>query len=135
MQLTELYYFHALINHAFFNGELEAVILREFESQDDIVAKLETNLEPFIIWFDKSHLEEADDVFIITVLFHEMIHQFCKEHGIEDVDADGTHLDVFKVIAREHGLTHNGYGLSTSVEEFIKKHLERYEEFHKFEYI
>lgn len=135
MELTKLYYFHGLINREYFDGRLEPVIFREFVSDDDVVAKVETCLEPFIIWFNKENLEEDDDIFLITVLFHEMIHQYCGEHSIKDVAPDGTHLEVFTDIAIEHGLTHNGYGLSEDVEEFIKKYLERYEEFHKFKYI
>lgn len=139
MELTELYYFHALINRKYFNNELEPVIIREFESEDydedDITAKVETCLEPFVIWFNKEHLEENDELFTITVLFHEMIHQYCTQNGIDDVTPDGTHLEDFVIVASDHGMTHNGYGLSEDVEKFLKTYIDRYNQFQEFSFI
>lgn len=128
MSLEKLYYFHAFLNHKFFNGKLEAVIIKTFDDSDDeMLAKIETELDPFIIFIGNFSIE-GDPVFLITVLLHEMIHQYNRQRGIEDVDCDtGKHNASFKRAARNHGLEMGGYRLTDEAMELISKQLKHYD--------
>lgn len=126
MTLEELYYFHAFLNYKLFKGKLEPVIIRIFDDDFEVSAQIETELDPFIIFMGKSLLE-SEPVFTITVLLHEMVHQYNRQRGAEDVEAyTGEHNAVFKRVARSHGLQMDGYKLTDETRALIEKQLELY---------
>lgn len=132
MTIEALYYFHAFLNRELFDGELEAVIIKRFDDRtpdnySGTLSQIETETDPFIIFFASS-LFGDDPVFTITVLLHEMIHQYNRQRGIEDIDEDtGEHNGAFKRAAACHGLEMGGYTLTTETENRIKEQLKNYD--------
>lgn len=131
MNLAEMQYWHAKLNYMFFDGQLEPAIIQQkekIEDDDGIEARFIDCTDPFIIVFynDPEDREEGLELYTITVLLHEMIHQYCKENEIEDTDEYGVHLEEFREEAARHGLTQNGYRLTDEAKEKIEKELEDY---------
>lgn len=126
MTLEELYYFHAFLNYKLFKGELEPVAIRFFDdnnSQDGTIATILTETDPFIICMDKSLLE-GDPVFTITILLHEMIHQYNRQREEEDIDEyTGEHNEIFKQAAEKKGMITGGYGLTAETKNLIEEQL------------
>ena len=140
MTLKELYYYHETINRLYFNGSLEAVIIKtKTDNYDDpITASTETTSDPFIIWIDKDILRTStsisDKLFVLTVLFHEMIHQYNAENCVEDTDDSGEHLQEFVDSSYEHGMLQNGYALSDKVRDTLISYIRKYEIVNRFKY-
>ena len=137
MKLEDLYYFHAFLNQKLFDGKLEAVIIKRFDDSNDenddmILGQIIENLEPFVIFIGDSLLKNDQDdpegpIFTITVLLHEMIHQYSTENEIEDVDYyTGEHTEDFKSAAQSHGLTNNGYKMTDETRQMIERHWKLY---------
>ena len=130
MDLNKLYYFHEWLNVKYFDGKLEAAIIRDSQpcEWEDLTARIETETEPFIIWFNSEELkEEGNELYLITVLLHEMVHQYNRELGLLDVDEDGEHLEQFKETAVDHGLIQDGYALDPAVKNSIIDALKKWE--------
>lgn len=136
MQIEELYFYHAYLNRLFFKGKLEAVLLfmgKEYNGlfdDPDTEVNIETEIDPFIICFNRETLEKAeteeDKVYISTVLLHEMIHQSNREKGIEDVERyTGEHYPVFKRQATHIGLK-GGYIATDELKTEIKTMIQKY---------
>ena len=131
MKIEELYYFHAFLNYKLFGGKLEAVIIKTFDDNDErngdmILAQTETELDPFIIFIGKSVLE-SDPVFTLTVLLHEMVHQYNRQRGAEDIDYEtGKHNATFGRVAKNHGLELGGYRLTEETRDMIERQLKHY---------
>ena len=124
MKLEILQFLHAELNHLFFNGELEPAVIQSrynedeyFEDLDGTEAEILPMLEPWVIRF-YCNLEENSDLYLITVLLHEMVHQYCAENEIEDTDDMG-HTDQFRAAAEAHGLENDGYKLTAAAEKQI----------------
>lgn len=122
-----LAYWHGYLNLKYFNGELEPVIIAFISSgnRKGIESRFIAQTQPFIIEF--YDMEEEFDgykpsIYLLTVLFHEMIHQYAEQCGIEDT-TDGTHTKVFKEIAFDHGMAQDGYKLSEEIKLDINKHI------------
>ena len=132
MELTDIYYFHSYLNWKLFKGKLEPVIIELFDFGDDknldnIEARIETDLDPFII-FMGNHLLKEDPISMITVLLHEMVHQYNRQRGYEDTEEwTGKHLAIFRRAAAAHGLEMGGYRLTAEMKEMIEEHLKAYE--------
>ena len=127
MKLEELYYFHSFLNYKLFNGKLEPVIFQIFDDDFECLAQIETNLDPFIIFIGKSVLPDTDPVFTLTILLHEMVHQYNRQREVEDVEPyTGEHNAVFKRTARSHGLEMDGYKLTDETKIMIEKQLKTY---------
>lgn len=134
MEIDKLYFLHARLNQKLFKGKLEAVIIRTFcDYEEDIEAQFESCLDPYVIWFNTRFWEDEfdplDDVYIATILLHEMIHQYNHQRGIEDIDQYTVrHNAAFKKAAAAHGMTLDGYNLTPETEKLIQKELEAYEQ-------
>ena len=122
-----LQYFHSKLNEMLFDGKLNSAVIvphiwldEENYPTRDITATTVTEYSIPIIAFNVFDLEEDDDMFLITVLLHEMIHQCCSENEIEDIDEEGNHNKCFEEMASHHGLINNGYCLSHEIEEIIR---------------
>ena len=133
MKKEELYYFHAVLNRLYFLNELEPVIIRvsgesDYEIDDDesMMANFVSMTDPFLIWFNSELLSDDDEVYIITVLMHEMVHQYCAQWEIEDMLPEGSHSEAFKEAAADHGLTQGGYVLSSELKGFIEEKITSY---------
>ena len=126
-----LQFFHGEINRLFFNGELEAAIISIYYFDDwNIVATTFTTTDPFIIAFNKSYIEESEETedeqtYYLTVLTHEMIHQWNAQEGIEDTYSDGTHTEDF-LQACNGILTQDGYELEDHAGKALKDRLRKY---------
>lgn len=132
MTLEKLYYFHSFLNYKLFKGKLEAVIIKIFDDNDEsnedgVLAQVVKNVDPFIIFIGESLLE-SDPVFTMTVLLHEMIHQYNQQRGVEDIDErTGKHNSIFKRTAESHGLELNGYRLKAETRDMIENQLKHYD--------
>lgn len=131
MTLTELQYWHARLNYMFFDGQLEPAIMQrkeKVEDYDGTEARFIDCTDPFIIefYYDLEECGEELELYTLTVLLHEMVHQYCREKEIEDVDEDGVHLEDFREEAARHGLTQDGYRLTDESKEKIERGLEVY---------
>ncbi|MBR6171571.1 MAG: hypothetical protein IKQ49_00135 [Eubacterium sp.] len=109
----ELQYAHSWLNQRYFDGRLQAAIIRFFPelahnergcegvcvTTDTIpcIIELFINPEEYGSLVCKGH--------IITVLLHEMIHQYCSENDIDDTD----HNEAFVAEAEKRGMTRRGY--------------------------
>ena len=126
--LADVEHMHEAWNVAEFNGELAAVpVIPLFTAQ----VETDETLTPKGITFGfySRGALEAGAIFIgvpeaviearqtgrtfyrsmAETLLHEMCHQYARENGIEDADADGTHNTAFRDVARAHGLVcHKG---------------------------
>lgn len=114
---------HELLNRELFDGKLSIPFIdfRNISKGDslygvfinDASAHYETFLvqEPCAILLSHELLNEVDssesleeqNAWIVSTLLHEMIHQFCHENNIVDVE-DGLHNNNFENVAVEHGL-------------------------------
>lgn len=123
-----LMYFHSELNKVFFDGKLETAIVchvPDVQGNDEgIEATTEETLEPFIIWFRRD-VSEDEPVYVLTVLLHEMVHQYCTENGIEDMDG-WEHSDEFRYEAEEHGLQTSGYELTEEAEGKVDSIIQKY---------
>ena len=137
MKVEDLLYFHAFLNQKLFGGKLEAVIIKTFDDSDPdneemIQAQIITSLDPFVIFIGESLLDEdpndiENPIFTITVLLHEMIHQYNREHEIEDIDPDSfEHNELFRYAARHHGLIQSGYKMTDETRQMIEKQWKLY---------
>jgi len=129
MTKESLQFWHAELNKLFFNGELEPAIIQcweipQEENEELIEAQLVPITDPFIIqfYFD---IENEDFLYTITVLLHEMVHQYCAEQGIEDINSiTDKHTRAFKKAAEEHGLMQGGYFLKEGAKSLIESRAE-----------
>lgn len=128
MTIEQLQFFHAELNHMFFDGKLEpALVINPYDEEyylsyeDDTEADFVGTTDPFIIrfYFD---VENHSDLYTVTVLLHEMIHQYCAENGIEDINL-GEHTERFRDISILHGLDQGGYKLTADAEAKIETKL------------
>lgn len=123
-----LQYFHAALNKEIFNNELSPAIIRIescLENEEETTACTYPDYSPCLITFFLENKNETfgymvNPVFVITVLLHEMIHQYCHEKGIKDTEEDGTHLPIFEDIACKFGLEMRGYKLSDKTKQIIQ---------------
>lgn len=130
-----LQYWHSRFNYMFFQNELEPAIIiicqhcqEDNDSLGDITeARFIGELEPYVIVFyddTTAYTEESTILYWLTVLLHEMIHQYCAQNGIIDIDElTGAHTDEFRDEAENHGLTARGYALSEYAANAIKKQM------------
>ena len=127
METVDLQYWHAELNKMFFNGELEPAIINWFPrntDEDGIYADFFEQTKPFLIQF-YIDLHGYIDIFLITILLHEMVHQYCSENHIDDTDGE-EHKAIFAEIAEQHGLREKGYALQESALKEIEKRLKVY---------
>ena len=123
---SALQYWHAELNRMFFGGQLEPVIIRTIRgtafSDEEATAEFIENTDPFLICFYENDYDNAysSDMYTLTVLLHEMCHQYVRENDLEDNDMHG---DVFKQVALDHGMKVNGYALSEEAQERIEARL------------
>jgi len=111
-----LQFWHAELNRLFFNGELEPALVHidvadEHDDEEHPLAAFYGRFNPFMITFYYDPIDE-DKARTLGVLLHEMTHQYCAEHDIEDMDENGEHSSEFYRIASEHGLIYHGAVLS-----------------------
>jgi len=132
-KILMLQFFHGELNRLFFKGKLESAIICPaiWLDEDDwpdgeVTASTYTETAVFFIQFNVIDLETSedfdDDMFLITVLLHEMVHQYCREEGVEDID----HGSNFVRRAVRHGLTQSGYKLTEQAKEKISERLRLY---------
>lgn len=129
MTLNEaaLQFFHAEFNYIFFEGKLEPAIIKvATRESDEDEAEFIGMCEPFLIVFYGDISEESLTEYYLTVLLHEMVHQYCRENEIEDITEDFEHSEEFREEAEEHGLTQDGYILTPWAKETIAKRIELY---------
>lgn len=130
MTKEDLTYYHAALNFHFYGGELEPAIftLVNFDDTDeDITARFVDCTDPFLIEFNSDFIRECnDDIFILTILLHEMAHEYCYLMDICDVDYDGNHTEEFVAAAEEHGLTFSGYKLTDAAHAEIERIIKKY---------
>lgn len=124
LDISFFYFWHETLNRIFFDGKLEAVIFKFYQDEEEL-AHIDTELEPFLIQVNESLLTK-DEYFVITVILHEMIHQYSRENCIEDIDEFGEHNENFKHEATNHGLIMNGYKLTRKAKDIISPLLECY---------
>lgn len=125
MTKESLQFWHAELNKLFFNGELEPAIIQCWkippeDNENQIEAQLVNITNPFIIqfYFD---IENENFLYTITVLLHEMVHQYCAEQGIEDMSIiTDKHTRAFKKAAEKHGLIQGGYALNDEAKTLIE---------------
>lgn len=122
-----LQFWHAELNRTFFDGELEPALVHidtEWEQDDNEppLAIFCGRLNPFLITFycDPSDMKEIE---ALEVLLHEMVHQYCAEHGIEDMDDSGEHSSEFYRAASMHGLVYHGAVLSAEARENLTQRI------------
>lgn len=131
LDCATLQYWHSRFNYMFFENALEPAIIRVYtdeniEYDEDTQADFIGALDPFAIrfFFDVSD----SPMFTLTVLLHEMVHQYCRENGIEDIDGeDYSHSDDFREAAEEHGLIMNGYKLAEWAQKAIEEQIALYD--------
>ena len=124
-----LQYWHNKFNQMFFNNELEPAIIKIFPHDEFNDYGIEANFisvtDPFLIQFHYD-VSESDNIYTLTVLLHEMVHQHCLENNIEDMDEEDKHTKDFIFEGENHGLS-QGYFLQTQAEERIKEELKKYD--------
>lgn len=123
-QLEALKKLHTLINEKLFDGELSAIPIGIYCLDNGCNAVFRRycdengNARYTKLIFDEVYIEvllpakDDDEQFesLFITMLHEMIHQYCHEHGIVDGDnlIDGHnvnyHSKEFQYIAWEHGL-------------------------------
>lgn len=125
-----LQYWHSRFNYMFFENALEPAIIRLKPANDEATtydpdAEFIGSTEPFLINFyiDVS-METAE--YVLTVLLHEMVHQYCCENDIEDMN-DDEHTEEFREVAEMCGLTIRGYALSEWARDAIRKQLKLFD--------
>lgn len=116
--------FHNRLNECFFSGELKKVRLdfRNINKSDFRNDALGVFYRPFegenfldtpLIAIDRDLFDNICNgrdnekwiTCIVSTLLHEMVHQYCYENEIVDVDKDnGKHTEQFANVASEHGL-------------------------------
>lgn len=121
-KISVLQYWHEDLNKMFFGGELGPALIVPLNDEDNESGENEAVFsplsEPFLIQFNRRTLVNGDifeDQFsekILTILLHEMVHQYCEENWIESIDDRGNHTSEFADQAAAHGLTSGGYRLS-----------------------
>lgn len=127
MTKEALTYYHAALNYHFFGGELEPAIFDITKKGDGITAAFVDVTDPFLIEFDEDFINECnDDLFILTILLHEMTHEYCYMFDICDIDENGDHSEEFVAAAEEHGLTFNGYKLTDEANTKIERIITHY---------
>lgn len=101
------------INRDFYNGDLPKVVitLRELKNPNAITRISEikewkqNNQMRYEIAVSSTKIREIHTVDIIYSLMHEMVHLFCRTHGIQDTSRGGAyHNQNFKIYADFHGL-------------------------------
>lgn len=124
---SDLQYWHSKLNKKLFNNELEVAKIVVRESK---IAEEEGTEAEFIEWYGKPYIafyslltEDTISVYEITILLHEMVHQYCRQTGIVDIDENGKHNSKFKEVAEKHGLDQYGYHLQSDLEEEIEVEL------------
>jgi len=137
-----LQYWHSKLNKKLFNNELEVakIIVR---NDEEAVKNAEEGIEArYIDWYGRDYIvfypytwmaeePETDNetievpvsVYDVTVLLHEMVHQYCNQNGIDDIDLNGKHNENFREAAEKHGLTQYGYQLQAGLEDEIDAEL------------
>lgn len=127
---SNLQYWHSKLNKELFNNELEVA---KIVIKDSEIAKEEGIEAEFIEWYSRPYIafyswsiEDDASVSIheITVLLHEMIHQYCRQEGIVDMDSNGEHNSTFSAVAEKHGLNRYGYQLQSQLEDEIDAELD-----------
>ncbi|ATZ17219.1 hypothetical protein ELUMI_v1c04950 [Williamsoniiplasma luminosum] len=101
---------HAYLNEKHFKNKLgKAVITIVSNPKNKRVFGHYTN-HP--VWNEKYHeivlhglVFNGNPAKVTATLFHEMIHQYCSENNIHDVESNGRHNKNFKKHAEEFGLT------------------------------
>ena len=119
----ELQYFHAYFNSVLFDNQLSPVYIRidqpkDEDVEDTVLAAFFEKYDPYLIVIyddpdDKAYL--ANKVFILCVLLHEMVHQYCHQNEIQDMD-NGHHTELFYDECKKHGMK-DGYSFSQSTKE------------------
>ena len=144
MKIEKLYYFHAWFNKRCFGGDLEPAIIKTFSGDEtfpddpySIEAQTTTYSDPIIIYFNSdlfftdigSDPDEVknEELCFLTVLLHEMCHQYNAECGVCDVDFDGTHLDAFLEVSEGCGMVKSGYALGQELEKLVLEEMEKYD--------
>lgn len=132
-----LQYFHAWYNKELFNNELEPAMIcvkNTGGELPEIQAEFIRVTEPFVIRFNidvpEEEETEADTIYYLTVLLHEMVHQYCEENDIDDT-LDGEHMEAFEEEAENRGLIQGGYRLSNEIKEKVIEQVECYKEWRK----
>lgn len=131
-----LQYFHAWYNKELFNNELEPVIIcaNNTEEFKNIQAQFINNFDPYTIAFNidvpEEEETESDTLYYLTVLLHEMVHQYCEENDIQDT-LYGKHLQAFIEEAENKGLVQNGYCLNDEIKERVIKQIKLYKQLHE----
>ena len=128
MTKEALTYYHAALNYTFFAGELEPAIFDFTEKDDGVTATFIDVTDPFLIEFDEEFINECDDdIFILTIMLHEMIHEYCYMFDICDIDEySDDHSEEFVEVAEDHGLTFNGYKLTDNARNKIENIIASY---------
>lgn len=122
-----LQFWHAELNRMFFDGKLEPALVRIVEADhtdsydNPIMGQFMHQCDPYLIvfWYDPS---KESDIDTLSVLLHEMIHQYCAENDIEDME-DGEHNSAFMLEAKQHGLAIGGCILSDEASKTIRERL------------
>lgn len=124
--LLKLQYFFNLLNYKYFDSELEPTIIKTSTFKgEEIEADFLFCCCPYCIRFNSKIIEQADELYLITILLHEMVHQYCDQHEIVDVTREGKHTSDFFKQAKEVGLI-DGYMLSKELETELKKEIRSY---------
>lgn len=107
--------FHRSLNRRLFAGELKEVLLyADFVDGTDggIISAFmcgENGHNCIFMtglyekWIERFATVKGQTLFCVIVLLHEMIHQYCYEHGIDGKE-HADHGERFKRIAAAHGL-------------------------------
>lgn len=106
--------FHRALNRRLFGGELKEVLLyADFVDGTDggILGGFgcDSSREWIFMtglyekWIERFATVKGQTLFCVIVLLHEMIHQYCYEHGIDGKE-HADHGERFKEIAAAHGL-------------------------------
>jgi len=128
-----LQYWFAEFNRLIFNNQLEnsVILVKDYGDFDETEAEFIQCTDPFVIKFHngKSMIEEDEPgkVYYLSILLHEMIHQYCYETGIVDIDEIGEHSEEFKNAAYEHEMIQDGYKLSEKIETTIKNRMKAFD--------
>lgn len=137
IQENELQYWHEALNKAFFDGYLQAAVVRIAISSEldgsGILAQFIPETDPPLILFHY-YPEKENRLDTIAILLHEMIHQYLMDYskmmkglGIEvDVDKTGKHTKAFYLAAENRGLTSDGRNLTPEARERITKMVDQY---------
>ena len=136
MNESALQYFHAYFNYKYFDNKLEPCVIKAKQDEDfcydeGIEARTFTETVPFMIRFYNDVTNE-DPVYLLQILLHEMIHQYCRENEIDDCDIDGVHLPAFKDIAAKHGLQ-SGYMITNAKKKEFKEVIAEYEQMYNID--